>query len=516
MFTTPTDYTPSWVRRGNFGQPLAVSLANAYTGKVETSAFDTPPPYVLRFIRAYRSSSTSAVHTVMATYGAILGASSAAVEKVLLNPANQLSCTCIGFKTGKKCKHSTALAFLLRTRALDIARLFVERPEAEMRRLAKPEDDYKAYAAVSVFNLDSVVAGTLRTYEYNKGGADDRLISMTLVEDDAALGNLITAKVAQADQLRGFHSTGMSPADDTEKKLENTIRQILTNAYVTNGLPAVPAPVPVVPVVQYAPMLASASKQPFEVYTNTSWSMEEKFDGHRLLVRVFNGTVRAKSRPGASHGATDRALPPHIVAEFAKFTDGIYDGELYLPGGTSTDVVRLDIQDKLRFVVFDILRNAECDVMSENYLVRRHNLGEIFWLADPVEKHVHMAARMPVGWGMLEKIWIEGGEGVILKHHDSIYLPGERSASWIKIKKEDSSEVTITGFEKGKLGPNSVALFRDKNGNDSKVKVLNSDILADVDKRRDEYIGKTLVIAHKGLTSGGLFRHPVWDHVLWS
>lgn len=282
--------------------------------------------------------------------------------------------------------------------------------------------------------------------------------------------------------------------------------------------PALPGPRPISKgTVELTPMLASAMPEGKTIkdFCNAAWRIEEKYDGHRLLVKVSSGVAVAKSRPGVSHGANVRDLPQHIQDAFKTFPDGVYDGELYLPGGTSTDVVRLDKQSELVFAIFDILVYGTEVVCGQTYLKRLEILTEVFWISDATDlTAIQLSASNSVTKDFVQSIWDRGGEGAILKHINSTYECGKRSADWIKIKKTDAATVTITGFEKGKLGPNSVAQFQDAAGKTGTIKVLNNELLRLVDANPAKFVGASLVISYMGRTSNGGYRHAVWDHIL--
>jgi len=74
------------------------------------------------------------------------------------------------------------------------------------------------------------------------------------------------------------------------------------------------------------PMLAKSLSS--TVIRPGEWSVEVKFDGHRIIVEVENGKVQAWSR-----NALPRELPPHVIERLKKFPNGIYDGELIEPNG---------------------------------------------------------------------------------------------------------------------------------------------------------------------------------------
>lgn len=259
------------------------------------------------------------------------------------------------------------------------------------------------------------------------------------------------------------------------------------------------------------PMLASAMKEDQGLldFMTDEWVMEEKFDGHRLLVIVDGQDVQAWTRPGHDRPAALRMLPQHLIERLVKLPDGIYDGELLIEGGTSSDVVRLDLQDKLVLVIFDILE-----------------VNHKITTSLPLEQRVELLAaatldyfgvvRRPFQWNVsvetVKKIWDQGGEGAVIKRKSSVYRSGWRTPDWIKVKEIGAAEFTIIGFGDGKNGPQSTFLLRHDDGRETSCKILTNELLAAVKKSPKKYLGRRIVISHMGFTKSGLWRHPVFDH----
>lgn len=263
------------------------------------------------------------------------------------------------------------------------------------------------------------------------------------------------------------------------------------------------------------PMLASAMPdgRGIESFAGGDWIAEEKFDGHRLLVRVTaERVVTAWSRPGATHGAIERPLPPKIAAAMAELPRGLYDGELYLPGGTSSDVTRLDKSAQLALVLFDLADCMGQSILDKSYKDRRALL-EVAVAHTKAGGPVHIAEALPCTLATVKAIWKRGGEGVILKRLGATYKSGYRSPDWVKVKPQGSAVFTITGYEEGKSGPYSVVLLRHADGRETSCKVLNNDTLRAIEAAPKKFLGKRLVVSHNGFTSSGLWRHAMWDHL---
>lgn len=260
------------------------------------------------------------------------------------------------------------------------------------------------------------------------------------------------------------------------------------------------------------PMLASAMPDTMSIedYANDEWLMEEKFDGHRLIVRVTDGEVIAWSRQG-----NVRRLSSALMSALRHFPAGTYDGELCIPGGTSTDVVALDKIDNACLYIFDVLTHErEVDVGLESYEVRRNILEATVSAYVPAQYNdvIGLGALYDVNQHYIDAIWNAGGEGVILKRKGSLYAPGKRSKDWVKVKRLSQATLRLIGFEEGLLGPHSKLVLEDEAGQVITVKALNDAWRAAFDADPMRYLGCNVVISYQERTRDGKYRHPMADH----
>lgn len=265
------------------------------------------------------------------------------------------------------------------------------------------------------------------------------------------------------------------------------------------------------------PMLASPLPVGF-VPTGGDWYAEEKFDGHRLLLEVssvrmsllHDKTVRAWSRDGL-----DRLLPTHVTDAASLLPDGLYDGELYVPGKRSYGVTARVNVAALRFVMFDVLRVLGQDTTGMPYTERRKAM-------DLAVKHtfgvpgVVLSESFPVRTiedvtRLAEGVWRQDGEGLILKSGSSTYAPGKRSKAWVKVKAVRSATLTVTGFFRGKLGECSVTSLVDSDGNETTVKTKNTAVRESIAAKPSAYVGRRLLIEYQERTPDGGYRHGMWD-----
>jgi ATP-dependent DNA ligase len=317
--------------------------------------------------------------------------------------------------------------------------------------------------------------------------------------------------------------------------------------------------------MQIEPMLAVPLDK-VQISNWSDWAIEEKFDGHRILVRVeprqANGSqgVHAWSRPrkhAGSSGKTmaSRSLPENLIDAFRKLPAGTYDGEL-LGGETSTDVTRVDLRDRLRFVIFDVMRLTfvdlgDTDVMQQPYSKRRELLEEIFRRTLGMDgfEGIELAESRPLqGKDDVEefvtRVWSRGGEGGMLKRKAAPYQPGKRSKDVVKVKKLQTEVMTIIGFqasrgEKINRGAFAMVLLRSLDGKrETSVKTLDDAELTAFEAawckhaglttiapvpvgvflghqerigKEHPALGRKLRIEFQDWTPKNGYRHPRWD-----
>lgn len=286
------------------------------------------------------------------------------------------------------------------------------------------------------------------------------------------------------------------------------------------------------------------------------WALEEKLDGHRLIVEVKH--IVTKHIIAWSRNGLQRSLPRHILDALVQLPVGIYDGELLVPGKRSYGVTEIVNGPDLVYVVFDAIELLGVSTVLESYDRRRAYLTEIFnkvWSGHEAvnrRRAVCAEAEVPV-WlapsaniqhlddvdNACRMIWERDGEGVILKRRASRYSPGKRpKGDWIKVKQLRSAVLTIVGFQpsRGEIqnrGPYATVVLRDAEGYETTVKTLNdaecrrfedmirvqthtkdnddSNALEFVLSQMHPAIGRRLVIEYQERTPDGSYRHPRWD-----
>lgn len=293
-----------------------------------------------------------------------------------------------------------------------------------------------------------------------------------------------------------------------------------------------------------APMLATATDK----LPAGRWVAEEKYDGHRLVVKVTRDgdetTCIAWSRLG-----NRRTLPRHLVEQLAELGVGTYDGELVVSGGISSDVADLSNSRDLRYVVFDYLNDeTDLDMTCHAQGERRYRLERRFDATRSLD-YVTLAPSRPVfTWKDVEEhadfVWSNGGEGLILKDTGAIYRCGKRTKFFLKIKEVKSACLKIVGFapSEGEIvnrGDHAITVLVGEDGKHTVVKTLNDALLAKLNaaalkaatevhcwkvvrlpggtkiavQTHHPWVGKKLWIEYQLRTADGSYRHPRWDHL---
>lgn len=206
-----------------------------------------------------------------------------------------------------------------------------------------------------------------------------------------------------------------------------------------------------------APMLASMVEAPF---SKEGWVFEPKFDGIRAIAYISAGAVKILSRRGLD--LTSRY--PQLVASLEKSKiDLVLDGEIVafdkqgrtsfqllqqtsgLRRGSQESRVKPDVP--IRFYVFDILSLDGKKTIDKELLERKKLLKRFLFETNEVRRVDDLGAD---GNRAFAACLENGLEGVIAKRIDSLYCPGKRVKSWLKLKATRTSEFLICGYTEGK------------------------------------------------------------------
>jgi DNA ligase-1 len=241
-------------------------------------------------------------------------------------------------------------------------------------------------------------------------------------------------------------------------------------------------------------MLASpveSSEEALSYFQNAS--VEDKYDGIRAQAHVSGGEVRIFSR---TRDEITESFPELPVALGGLPKDAILDGEIvaWNSSGAGRAFPFSTLQQRLgrkkvsaklledvpvAYLVFDVLY-ADGELLLDHPLRERarilddllaaprsvivrplpaqSNLGFPDSNEDPEEKSRASVLRAPVATASsaegLDALFTaareRGNEGLMIKDLDSLYTPGRRGKSWLKMKRELATlDVVVTGAEYG-------------------------------------------------------------------
>jgi bifunctional non-homologous end joining protein LigD len=191
-----------------------------------------------------------------------------------------------------------------------------------------------------------------------------------------------------------------------------------------------------------------------------NWGYELKWDGVRAVVYVDGGRPKALSRNDIDITKTYPEL--RAMAEHLGSRQVVLDGEIValddagrpsferlqprMHVGSESQIRRLMRSVPVSFFVFDILHLEGQSTLDFPYEERREVL-ESLELEGP-------SWRTPPTWfgdgaAVLAAAGEQGLEGVVAKRRDSVYRPGRRSDTWVKVKNLRTQEVIIGGWKPG-------------------------------------------------------------------
>lgn len=213
----------------------------------------------------------------------------------------------------------------------------------------------------------------------------------------------------------------------------------------------------IIPGARMGPVPAAMSPQLCGVRntppTSGDWLHEIKWDGYRLLAELNAGNVVLRTRSGLDW--TEKFPEIARAIKSLPATSMWLDGELVvLDEKGRSDFSRLQqalktgASSELRYLIFDLLEIAGVDLRQTPLLERKQLLEELLAKSSVPELAY---SRHIVGNG--ERVFAaskgQGVEGIVSKRIDATYEHA-RSASWVKVKHENTDEFVIVGYTKPK------------------------------------------------------------------
>jgi bifunctional non-homologous end joining protein LigD len=193
---------------------------------------------------------------------------------------------------------------------------------------------------------------------------------------------------------------------------------------------------------------------------DAAYGYEIKWDGVRAIAYVKGGRLRLQSRNLLDITAQYPEL--REMAEALGSTEAIIDGEIvalndegrpdfgvlqHRMGVTKPNDVKRRMRDTpVLYFAFDLLYLHGRTLTERTYRERRELLADLtfdgpYWKTPPY----HAGD----GQVMLDSSKAQGLEGVVAKRLDSPYVPGRRTAHWLKVKNQRTEEFIIGGWTPG-------------------------------------------------------------------
>jgi bifunctional non-homologous end joining protein LigD len=206
-----------------------------------------------------------------------------------------------------------------------------------------------------------------------------------------------------------------------------------------------------------APMLAEIGEMRA---SDPQFLYEPKLDGYRVIAYIDHGSARLISRRGIDL----TPFFPEVVADLAAqaVDTMVLDGELValdVDGRPSFNALQnraqlktsKEIADAQRvapvvYVCFDLLHFAGLTLRPAPYMDRRRYLSQCLLPST----HLQLTHTSTDAEKLYAASLASGFEGIVAKRRDSPYVPGKRSAMWLKMKATQTAEFVVGGYTKGK------------------------------------------------------------------
>jgi bifunctional non-homologous end joining protein LigD len=190
-----------------------------------------------------------------------------------------------------------------------------------------------------------------------------------------------------------------------------------------------------------------------------NWGYELKLDGYRCIAIKQEGEIVLYSRRGL---AFNRFLNLHRVLVEQPPKSFILDGEIVaLDEDGRSDFNALQNagsrKSHTHFYAFDLLHVDGDDLKQLPLSERQKRLRSEFRPNEFLHITGALKARLSL---IVKKIRQFGFEGVIAKEQRSVYLPGETSGAWVKLKLKPTEEFVVGGFIPGAHGIDQIVVGR--------------------------------------------------------
>ncbi|MGN6489890.1 MAG: non-homologous end-joining DNA ligase [Devosia sp.] len=189
------------------------------------------------------------------------------------------------------------------------------------------------------------------------------------------------------------------------------------------------------------------------------WLFEVKYDGYRSQAAIAGDRVRLYSSSGLDWTGKQFAwLAPHFRA--VGHGPLLIDGEVCAldeRGRPDFSRLKLSLDGKhpLVFYAFDLLV-ADGEDLTRLPLADRKARLEAVLQRLPAGSPIQYSWHATDGAALFQAMHDSELEGLVAKRAGSVYVPGDRSDSWLKIKTTQRQEFVVIGWRPPEYGPDDV------------------------------------------------------------
>ena len=258
---------------------------------------------------------------------------------------------------------------------------------------------------------------------------------------------------------------------------------------------------------------------------------QEKLDGMRAIVHFTADGLRIFSRSAGVNDPTRPLEKTSSLPHLARLQFPNFQGRSSTARSSRMEWIPLNLRGACTQKEW-FERTGKDSCLRYSFILRDFAVDvtlsrRLLWLLS-IRNHVESEYLKILRWetephtkkALFEDVKQRGGEGVMFKRLDGIYLEGGRpSDNWYKAKKSATFDCVIMGFTKGKGKFNTqigAAIFGQyvKSGNTWTLQEIGqaSGMTEEVRKRMNdhsaEFIGKVVVIKGQERLKSGAIRHP--------
>lgn len=202
---------------------------------------------------------------------------------------------------------------------------------------------------------------------------------------------------------------------------------------------AIPAGETVLGMPRLSPMLAGTARAPF---SDDDWLFEIKWDGYRCLAYLKDDQVYLDSRNG-------KPLLPQFpslssMSQALRRNEALLDGEIVAVRAGKVDFSYLRTGPaSVVFVAFDLLWADGESLLEAPLEERKDALSRSMEWGGPV---IQSTAVDSEGEALFRWAKEQDMEGIMAKRRGSLYLPGQRTKDWLKVKNLRESAFWVVGY----------------------------------------------------------------------